>query len=79
MCLVTQNGTEVCLCKVTSFLPEGHGLLASLLLISSCMDGQLQGSQNLQLLSESVAESMESVWKIRGWVTRKWDKTSLGL
>lgn len=30
MCLVTQNGAEVCLHKVTSFLPEGHRHLVSL-------------------------------------------------
>lgn len=30
------------------------------------------------MVPESVAQCMEPVWEVRGWITRKWDKSQWG-
>lgn len=56
MCVVLQNGDEVCLQKVTRFLPEGHNLLVPLPLDILMFGWSVVGSQSLQLVLESVAQ-----------------------
>lgn len=56
MCLVLQNGDEVCLQKVTRFLPEDHSLLVPHHLDILMYGWSVVGSQSLQLVLESVAQ-----------------------
>lgn len=77
MCLVTENGAEVCLWKVTSFLPEGHGLQASLpldfFLYGSSVVGESKPAGSFTVCSSKCGVSAEENELQGSEIKHPWD------